>query len=140
MTTIVYRDGIIAYDSRTMCDNFIVSDKTDKHYISHGIHFFMAGNVSDHNLLMSAYRDNNQQWKGDAQAMVVDAGQLRFINMTPDSGTTWHDWPHDDYRAIGSGQDFAYTAMDMGATAKEAVAMAMKRDPGTGGRIRSFKI
>lgn len=139
MTTIAYRDGIIAYDSRTKANGMIITDRADKHEISHGIHFFLAGNKCDFNALMSAYRDNNRSWKGNAEGMIVDAGQLRYINMEQD-GINWHDWPHDDYRAIGSGQPYAYTAMDMGATAKEAVQMAMRRDPGTGGKVRSFKI
>ena len=139
MTTIAYKDGVIAYDSRTMANGIIVTDQADKHIISHGVHFFMTGNVCDINFLIEAYRNNERSCKGYAEAVIVDAGQLRYINMEPD-GTNWHDWPHDDCRAIGSGQHFAYTAMDMGATAKEAVQMAMKRDPATGGRVRSFRI
>lgn len=42
--------------------------------------------------------------------------------------------------AIGSGRDFALAAMDMGATAKEAVEMAAKRDVYTGGTIRTVII
>ena len=42
--------------------------------------------------------------------------------------------------AIGSGADHAFTAMDCGCSAKEAVQMAVKRDTCTGGRIRSFKL
>lgn len=46
----------------------------------------------------------------------------------------------DNPVACGSGMDHALTAMDMGATAKEAVKWAMKRDTLTGGRIRTFKL
>lgn len=38
--------------------------------------------------------------------------------------------------AIGSGQDLALGAMDAGATPGEAVNIACKRDPGSGGRIK----
>ena len=42
--------------------------------------------------------------------------------------------------AIGSGSPFALTAMDMGASAEEAVTMAAKRDSCTGGKIRTLRI
>lgn len=42
--------------------------------------------------------------------------------------------------AIGSGRDFALAAMDMGASAKEAVEAAAKRDVYTGGTIRTLII
>jgi len=42
--------------------------------------------------------------------------------------------------SIGSGSQFAYGAMDFGATAKEAVAIAAIRDPHTGGDINSFNL
>jgi len=43
-------------------------------------------------------------------------------------------------RAFGSGELHALTAMDMGASAKEAVGMAAKRDIYTGGKINTFKL
>lgn len=39
--------------------------------------------------------------------------------------------------AVGSGQDFAMGALLMGASARQAVAVAIKLDPFTGGKIRS---
>ena len=46
----------------------------------------------------------------------------------------------DHQYAIGSGSNNAITAMDMGATAAEAVEMAKKRDTGTGGLVRTLVI
>lgn len=42
--------------------------------------------------------------------------------------------------AIGSGGDFAKGAMDFGATAKEAVQIAKRNDPLTGGRIYTLTL
>jgi ATP-dependent protease HslVU (ClpYQ) peptidase subunit len=42
--------------------------------------------------------------------------------------------------AIGSGRDSAFTAMDLGCNAIKAVRMAAKRDPSTGGQVRSLKL
>lgn len=40
-----------------------------------------------------------------------------------------------DFYALGSGESFAIGAMEMGATAEEAVRIAAKRDTATGGEI-----
>ncbi|MNJ79145.1 hypothetical protein D3C77_770710 [compost metagenome] len=42
--------------------------------------------------------------------------------------------------AIGSGAPYALAAMDMGASAEDAVRAAMKRDIYTGGKIRTLRI
>ncbi|GAI22667.1 unnamed protein product, partial [marine sediment metagenome] len=42
--------------------------------------------------------------------------------------------------AIGSGSAYALAAMDMGASAEEAVRAAMKRDIYTGGKVRTMRI
>lgn len=45
-----------------------------------------------------------------------------------------------DLIAIGSGSEFAYGALDAGATLTEAVQIAMGRDPNSGGAIHSEKL
>lgn len=42
--------------------------------------------------------------------------------------------------AIGSGAAYALAAMDMGASAEDAVRAAMKRDIYTGGKVRAMKV
>lgn len=41
--------------------------------------------------------------------------------------------------ALGSGQEFALGALELGATAAQAVAVAMKHDTGTGGEIVTLR-
>ena len=45
MTTIAYKDGVIAGDSRVTAENFIVDDEYDKHVIVGDIHFFCSGST-----------------------------------------------------------------------------------------------
>ena len=45
-----------------------------------------------------------------------------------------------ELNAWGSGSMYALGAMDQGATALEALRIAMKRDPGTGGKIRTLTL
>jgi hypothetical protein len=44
-----------------------------------------------------------------------------------------------DYIALGSGAVFAYGALEVGASAKQAVKAAMKLDPNTGGRVQTLE-
>lgn len=59
------------------------------------------------------------------------------------NGATWINeklYPHvltSRYFAIGSGEDYASTAMELGKTAAQAVAVAMKFDRNTGGQIKT---
>lgn len=46
----------------------------------------------------------------------------------------------DTFYAIGSGGPYAMGAMAMGATPTEAVAIAARFDPGTGGAIETFEL
>lgn len=75
----------------------------------------------------------------DASRLVVTNGRLCQIGRDAESGF-WLDevWMERPF-AIGSGRDFALAAMDMGATAKEAVEAAAG-GVYTGGTIRTLII
>ena len=140
MTTICYKDGIIAYDSRMVCGATIVDDDYDKHQESKGVHFFLTGATCSHKNLIDAYQGEELESKESATALVLDKRELYLAIFN--KGQNISICPENRARTmtIGSGEDHAITAMDMGATAKEAVKWAMKRDTGTGGRIRTFKV
>jgi ATP-dependent protease HslVU (ClpYQ) peptidase subunit len=140
MTTVAYKDGIIAYDSRMVSGTTIVDDNYDKHQESKGVHFFFSGCVCEQKNFLAAYQGEAIKSENNATAIVCDKGELymaifnkgEYISVTPEN--------KDRALVLGSGEDYALTAMDMGATAKEAIKWAMKRDTGTGGRIRTFKV
>jgi len=104
------------------------------------VYFFPSGLVSDIPVLVDAYCSLNYSAKGDCEALVVDDGVLYYAGLSLEDGFWRIKLEFNKTRAIGSGRDHALTAMDMGATAKEAVKWAMKRDTGTGGRIRTYKL
>jgi hypothetical protein len=64
----------------------------------------------------------------DGKLYLVD-GELRELPLTGNK-----------YYAIGSGEQAAMVAMHMGATAKEAVQMAIRVDQNSGGRVREFSL
>lgn len=139
MTTIAYKDGIIAYDSRAVRGGTITNDDFNKHQIVKDTHFFICGAVSDHKQLIDAYFGGENIPKSDATALVVSNGELYFIGI--EENGFWKQ-PLEQYEIYseGSGSDHAFTAMDLGCSAKEAVKIAIKRDSGSGGKVRTFKI
>lgn len=141
MTTITYKDGVIAYDSRCMQGMNITDDGYDKHVVENGSHYFLSGCTADHHTLIAADRGQpDQKGVADAHALIWDGKRLWEAGF--EDGKEFWKCPRslDRPYSIGSGQDHAITAMDMGADAKTAVKMAMRRDAGTGGKIKTFKL
>ena len=138
MTTICYKAGIIAYDSRATLGGTIISDSVNKHGKRGGAHFFMVGSVADFEGFMQAYLSKETPGKHiDIMAFVVTDGVVYRVGA--DKGELWTQKAYV-VDAIGSGQSFAWGAMDAGCSAKEAVKIAAGRDTGTGGRIRMFRV
>jgi hypothetical protein len=140
MTTIAYKDGVIAYDSRETLGTTIVDDDCDKCLVREGIQFFCTGSTPDYEALMSAYFGEVSAGLIEAGGIALDKGTLWLLGYSETTGF-WKDRLRaDNPFAIGTGSLHALTAMDMGASAYQAVEMAMKRDSCTGGTIRTFKI
>ena len=136
MTTIAYKDGIIAADGRILDSNQgIVTDRGQKIFIRDGIVFSFAGAVPDWHKFMDSWHDPEKGKNLDMNAFVWDGRVMWYCGST-DAGI-WKDQVNEP-RAIGSGADHAITAMGLGLCAKNAVKMAAKRDSRTGGRILTF--
>lgn len=139
MTTIAYRDGVIAYDSQVTRGDLITSDDFDKCLTQKGVQFFCAGAIADRQRLIDAYFGGKPEANIDASALVFDKGDLMMVAVDDSTGLWKSPIPLDRPYALGSGSAFAFTAMDMGCDAVQAVRMAAKRDTSTGGKIRRFK-
>lgn len=137
MTTIVYKDGVLAYDGRQAKSDTIMSDNVDKCILNKGCYFFLTGPICDFEAFIAAYHGEAITTNIEAFGFVYDGSQLWKSGVS--GNELWKQrvtYPD----AIGSGYLHALTAMDMGATAKEAVEWAAKRDVYTGGVIREFKL
>lgn len=146
MTTIAYRNGIMAADSRayagskipigtklkiTACDvegvPFLVGVSTSSPGFGEMVlNWFAAG----HNV-----HDGPPIPDGGFTLLAVDAaGQGYYANDAWTlSGPLTADW-----WAIGSGDGYAIGALAMGASAYEAVKIACANDPWTGGAIHTL--
>lgn len=141
MTTIAYKDGVIAYDSRVTDGNIISDDSFDKCFVVDGVRFFLTGAVSDHVYLIDAYFKGKCPRRNiDSRAFVFDKGALSECAISPGTGFWRYDMRLDNPAAIGSGAQFALAAMIMGASAEEAVRVAARLDSCTGGTIRTFRL
>lgn len=138
MTTIAYKDGIVAYDGRCLSNYDIISDVQDKCFSSKGVDFFVSGTIGDVDEFMDAYHNGlyyNKDLDIDINCIIHDEGYL------------YHGYSHDGkiYKtkidpgllfAVGSGRDYAMAFMSAGKSAEEAVSSVMTLDCGTGGKIR----
>jgi len=142
MTTIAYKDGVVAYDSRITARDLIRSDSHDKKIEQNGVAFFISGYTCDDDRFISIYFGKETNYKGmdESYAIVVEGDKIWLCGVDEGSGLFRSQIQPDEVYVIGSGTPYAYTAMDMGATAIEAVRMAAKRDVRTGGEIRSFEL
>ena len=135
MTTIcIDRDGVIAYDGRETQGNRILRDNVDKKHNYCGRVFVIGGDVGQMPAFMDACIDGGSDKNFECSGLMIENGQVFevFSDAVP---IEWSGEP----MAFGSGCDHAFTAMDCGLSAKEAVKMAAKRDACTGGKIRAFK-
>ncbi|GGU79148.1 proteasome subunit beta [Pseudomonas laurentiana] len=140
MTTIAYKDGVIAYDSRQTRSGSIVSDDCQKLTVVDGVSFFLSGAVCDEKALIAAYFGTPSAAPVECSGYAVDGGKLLMVGYDDKTGIWKQELDPANPDAIGSGSAYALAAMDMGASAEGAVRAAMKRDIYTGGTIRTMTI
>ena len=145
MTTIAYKDGIIAWDSRVTAENFIVDDEYDKHVVIADIHLFCSGATEFVEDFCQAYAARSTTVKDmDVYAIVLESNGKLFKAGVEEKKGGFRIWrspiPPGRISALGSGHDFVLAFMDMGLTAEEAVQRVMKFDAATGGRVHTFQI
>lgn len=150
MTTIATKDGIMCSDGRMSLGATIIKDDTVKvfninnHLVgvcgaARAISTFV-GWLQKH----TDYRMVSEQ-VGDLVDLIPpvleQSEDYTALVVTPDKQVLLYeggvpiDMGYDVHMAIGSGGDFALSAMDSGLSAEEAVEIAMKRDVYSGGTI-----
>lgn len=145
MTTIAYKDGIIAWDSRMTASNLIVDDDYDKHIVIADIHFFCSGATEFVEDFCNAYAARSATVRDmDVGAIVFEPNGKLFKSAVEEKHGQFRIWrapiPLGRISALGSGHDFVLAFMDMGLSAEEAVQRTMKFDAATGGRVHTFQI
>lgn len=143
MTTIVYRDGVMAGDGRETNQNdehsswYVVRDDCVKVFkLKDGRLFGYAHGSEDCERLHQSLVKNQPPPKlEDIAGLLVDKKRRIWIY----EGNIWQRVKMPFY-AIGSGSIIAMGALDAGATAVEAVKIAINRDLWTGGKVTAVKL
>lgn len=140
MTTIAYRDGVLAADTMVSRDG-MVSGYTVKVERRGPIFAAYAGNCAMGQAFLDWFRKG---MKGDPPPMVDGDCSCAGILIADDAIIEWSgqprpDWIKAPFAAWGSGAQFALGAMAFGATAESAVYAAMTLDHGTGGRVTALR-
>lgn len=144
MTTIAYRDGVLASDTRVcLTDGMIVTDTAKKlHRFRDGRLYGYAGSVEQGVELFQELKkaDNIDDIDGfeGVTAIIVNLDGSLWMR----EGSIWIKQERSKamYYAIGSGCGYALAAMDAGACAKRAVEIAIKRDNQSGGNVKTMTL
>lgn len=141
MTTIVYRNGILAADTRSTRNDTIEPSESNKVFrLKDGRLFAWCGKsgigirvrewFNNPRLSLPSYEDT----EGGA-VIVATNGELFTFEcgaLVPAAKAP--------YLAMGSGRHEAYGALAMGASARKAVSVAMQFDTSTGGRVTWLRL
>jgi len=144
MTTVVYKNGTLAFDSKITEGN-IHTCNASKGRQTKNMLMAGAGDLED---LVAAF-----DWleAGGSEVTKKDYNLLRIVNcdiitinkhgeVFHYSGSLYPVKTTAPWFALGSGQELAMGALEMGATAKEAVQIAAKYDVNTGGTIHTLSL
>jgi ATP-dependent protease HslVU (ClpYQ) peptidase subunit len=140
MTTVAYRDGILAGDTRVMSGELIERGHFRKVFrLKTGILLGFAGDAHDFQKIVIELK------KSPANLIPIKSS-LNVIMVRPDGvvmerdDSGWTQSERAEFYAIGSGRTAALVAMTCGKSAAEAVRIAMLFDPHTGGRVQMVKL
>jgi hypothetical protein len=139
VTTIVYRDGVLAGDTRVTMGNTICPEVFRKvRRLADGSLFAAAGDLQEGELIHEALVKKLAMPK-------IEDKETEAIRIKSD-GSIWHFggrlWVRvrAPWAVLGSGYIAAMGALKIGATAIEAVRVARTLDVHTGGRIQTVKL
>jgi len=144
MTTIAYKDGIVAFDSRITRGDIVLDNNYNKLLTSKGLKLVCCGALPDCHIALSILSEGLAE-----EVENSSTGNLEFYGYLIDNSKVYSIYfrggcvvklPLKDVNASGSGMEFALGAMEAGASAKEAVKIACKYDIRSGGRVRTTKV
>jgi ATP-dependent protease HslVU (ClpYQ) peptidase subunit len=137
MTTIAFKDGILACESQVTNNNAVCGYCQSKIQILEDIAIGFSGSLRDQKLFVDWYKAGEKI--EDRPKYNSDNWESIIINVETKEVSEYHDgylieYKYDFY-ALGSGCFLATGAMAAGATAEEAVKIACKYDIYSSGEI-----
>ena len=138
MTTVVYRDGIVAADQRGMSNGWIMPSREEKIMrLDDGRVLSGCGSTAGIAVLMAWVLGDRTtpQPKDDCAVILFDGGAPEVFEL----GGSYREGEARFY-AWGSGMPTALGALYAGASAVEAIECAAKVDPNTGGDVQFMAV
>lgn len=154
MTVIVYKNGVLASDGRLTEENAIFTNSAQKVFrLKDGGLLGSAGDADDHELLTLLNRlkgklpthkqlaslefEFSAIWvKPDKTVYVLEANREKELEKYISA-----IFPiKDSFVAVGTGSPWALGALAMGASAEQAVKVAIKFDNNCGGNVQVLKL
>lgn len=137
MTTVAYRDGIVAADSRTHIGDWIVPGATEKLVRVDGKVIAQIGDMAVCAAILGWIdRPEGPQPTGNATVVVFCGGEV-FIHSDGGMVIEQHDRP---FMAWGTGAPVAFGAMYAGADAETAVRIACDVDLYSGAPVMAMRV
>lgn len=150
MTTIAYKDGVIAHDGLISAGSQVFGSSFSKmFFVKKNILGFdvkciaLAGDSSARYFLKNEsldYKTEVQEHLSFNAIAITSCGRVIYIDSNDGDNYIHLNVIDADFHAIGSGCQFALGAMSSGATPEEAVMIASKFDNNTGGKIVSYNL
>ena len=142
MTTISYnhKDKQISCDSQATMNGIVMDINATKFAVDgNEIHFF-CGQFSDRSLMLDYYhgREHKDEIPDVAMLTVDDRGVVWVSSITSEGLLIKGECDH--HMTIGSGEQFALSALDFGNSSKQAVEYAATRCIYTGGKVHTYDI
>lgn len=151
MTTIAYRDGVLASDGRMTSGGIIVSEDTEKVFRCEGsivgskvVAFGISGHsAAVHYINLKDGITHGTQFPAGIYfnliAICEDGSVIELSKQEEDTYCHINEIKAS-YHASGSGYQIALGAMAAGSNAECAVMAAVKHDSGTGGKIKVIEV
>ena len=139
LTTIAYRDGVLAGDTLVTAGDEKVGYEKKLHRLKDGRLYAWAGDYRQGLSVLQNLKDGKPLLEPgeecEIDAVLIHPGGL--VETVQGGKFTKETFP---FVALGSGAKYATGAMEMGATAKQAVQIGIKRDTSSGGRIHTLTL
>ena len=142
MTTIAYKDGVMAADTRAYRGNKSwIGTKTKIFKIGNDLVGVSTSGVGVSNVIIDWYTKGMSY---DISEKVSGDNYIELLVVKPDGSAMFMDsnllptYINSEYYAVGSGDTYAMGAMAMGASPKKAVKVAKMFDPFTDCKIETL--
>jgi len=137
MTTIAFKEGIIAADTRVVIGTIsLYGRKIQKldQYV-----FAIAGKLPDEAIFIDYYKGERKRVPrkfSSLEAFKVEENQVYWCN----NDLYWQPIPAKGFYALGSGWQIAMAGMHMGLSAKDAVLLAGDLDINTNKLVDTYNV